>query len=66
MRAIVVRRNGHTGCENATPRMIGTKYAGRPHRKVERADSGHYSYKTAHDLFDSLGEILECGLSGAR
>jgi hypothetical protein len=28
--------------------MIVAEYVGRTHREVERANSGRYSYKTAH------------------
>ncbi len=46
MRAVGVCHYGDAG--SAAARMIGTKEVGCSHREVERADSGHYSYKTAH------------------
>ena len=37
--------------------MIDTGCADCPYRKVERADAGQDSYKTAHGWSDSIGEI---------
>jgi hypothetical protein len=44
----MVRHHRHTGTRNAAARMIAARRVHRSHREVERADSGHYSYKTAH------------------
>ena len=57
MRAAVVRHYRHTGSGNPATGMILTRYVDCSHREVERADSSHDSYKTAHCRFDSLGEI---------
>jgi hypothetical protein len=48
MRATLVRHRRHIRSGNTAAQMIGTQYVGRPNREVERANSGHYSYKTAH------------------
>lgn len=48
MRAVVVCHHRANGSGSATARMIVTGRVGRSYREVERADSGHYSYKTAH------------------
>jgi hypothetical protein len=37
-----------TGVGSAIARMIGTSCVGCPYREVERTDSGHDSYETAH------------------
>jgi hypothetical protein len=48
MRAVLVRHARHVRSGNTPAQMILAEYVGRTYREVERADSNHYSYKTAH------------------
>ena len=61
MEAVVVWHHCPIGSGSAAPRMIVTRCVDCPYREVERTDSGHDSYETAHGRPDSLGKIQDCG-----